>query len=236
VLLGAAAGGAGGVELLGFFEAVALGVDVDDLGAVDEAVDERDDAGGVREDLAPFGEGLVGAEQNGLLRVVAAGDDLEEKVGVAAVVGEVADLVDAEQVGHGVAMEASGERDGGLLRGEIGEHVAGGGEADGVAADDSLMGDVFEDHGFADAVGTDEDSVVAGLDEAEGEELVDGFAIDLLGPSPVEVGHRLEGGDAGIAETAFQAALLALALLDGEHLRQPGFVGDFVITNAQSGR
>lgn len=40
---------AGGVELLGLLEAVALGVDVDDLSAMDETVDERDDAGGVRE-------------------------------------------------------------------------------------------------------------------------------------------------------------------------------------------
>jgi hypothetical protein len=52
VLLAAALLGAGGAQFLGFFEAVALGVDVDDLGAVDEAVDEGDDAGGVGEDLA----------------------------------------------------------------------------------------------------------------------------------------------------------------------------------------
>ena len=63
VLLRAALPGAGGVELLGLLEAVALGVDVDDLGAMNEAIDERDDAGGVREDLAPLLEGLVGAEQ-----------------------------------------------------------------------------------------------------------------------------------------------------------------------------
>jgi hypothetical protein len=111
VLLGAATGSAGSVELLGFFEAVAFGVDVDDLGAMDEAVDERDDAGGVGEDLAPLGKGLVGAEEDGLLGVVTPGDDLEE-VGVAAVVREVADVVDAEQVRHGVAVEAPSERDG----------------------------------------------------------------------------------------------------------------------------
>ena len=84
--------GAGGGELLGLFEAVAVGFDVDDLGTVDEAVDEGDDAGGVGEDLVPLGEGLVGAEQDGLACVVAAGDDLEEEVVVAAVVGQVSDL------------------------------------------------------------------------------------------------------------------------------------------------
>ena len=38
---------AGGVELLGLLEPVALGIDLNDLGAVEEAVDEEDDAGGV---------------------------------------------------------------------------------------------------------------------------------------------------------------------------------------------
>jgi hypothetical protein len=93
VLLGTALLGASGAELLGLLEAVTFGVDVDDLGAVDEAVDEGDDAGGVREDLAPRRERLVGAEQDGALGVVTAGDDLEEEVRVAAVVREVADLV-----------------------------------------------------------------------------------------------------------------------------------------------
>ena len=53
---------AGSVELLGLFEPVAFGIDLDDLGAVEESVDERDDAGGVGEDLAPLLEGLVGAQ------------------------------------------------------------------------------------------------------------------------------------------------------------------------------
>jgi hypothetical protein len=49
-----------------------------------------------------------------------------------------------------------------------------------------------------------------------------------------EVGHGLERGDAGISETAFQAALLALALLDGEDLGQPGFVGDLIAAGEQA--
>ena len=65
---------------------------------MNEAIDERDDAGGVREHLAPLREGLVGAEQDWLLSVVAPRDDLEEQVGVAAVVGKVADLIDTQQL------------------------------------------------------------------------------------------------------------------------------------------
>src|SRR5687767_11039835 len=100
---------------------------------MDEAIDEGDGAGSVREDLSPVVEGLVGAEQDGLGGVVATGDDLEEEVGVAAAVGEVADLVDAEELGLGVAAEASSQGGGGVLGSEVGEHVAGAGEANGVA-------------------------------------------------------------------------------------------------------
>lgn len=73
------------VSSLAVFWAVAVGADVDHLGAVDEAVDESNDAGGVSKDLAPLRERLVGAEQHGLLRFVAARHDFEEQVGVAAV-------------------------------------------------------------------------------------------------------------------------------------------------------
>ena len=50
---------------LGLLETIAVALDFDDFGAVDEAVDEGDDAGGVREYLAPLGEGLVGGEEMG---------------------------------------------------------------------------------------------------------------------------------------------------------------------------
>jgi hypothetical protein len=52
--------------LFGFLESVAVALDLDDLGAMHEAVDERDRARGVREDFGPLGERLVRAEQIGL--------------------------------------------------------------------------------------------------------------------------------------------------------------------------
>jgi hypothetical protein len=78
----------GGVQLLGLIEAVAFGVNLDDLCPMDETVDESDHAGGVREDLAPFGQCLVGTEEQRSVGVVASCDDLEQEVGV------VADFVD----------------------------------------------------------------------------------------------------------------------------------------------
>jgi len=67
---------------LGLLESVGVGVDLDDLGVMDEPVDEGDDARSVGEDLVPLSEGLVGGEYDRLVGVAAA-DDLEEQIGVA---------------------------------------------------------------------------------------------------------------------------------------------------------
>ncbi len=49
---------------------------------MNEAIDHRDDAGRVRENLVPFGERLVGAEHDWLAGVVSTGHHLEQQVGV----------------------------------------------------------------------------------------------------------------------------------------------------------
>lgn len=78
------------------------------------------------------------------------------------------------------------------------EHLAARGKSDGEAAKHRLMGKILGDHGLADAVGSDEHHVGRLGDELEGEELLDALAVDLLGPLPIEVGHGLEGADAGL--------------------------------------
>ena len=56
--------------------------------------------GGVGEDLVPFREGLVGGDDRRAL-LIPAGDDFEEQIGVAGVVGQVPELVaDHEQRGR----------------------------------------------------------------------------------------------------------------------------------------
>ena len=79
--------------LLGFLESKALALDGEQLGAVHEPVDEGDHTGGVGEDVVPFTEDFVGGQNDGALEV-STGDDLEQEVGVAVVIGQVADLVD----------------------------------------------------------------------------------------------------------------------------------------------
>ena len=66
---------------------------------MDESVDEGDDASGIGKDVIPLGEGFVSSQDDGALEVPSS-NDLEEEVGVAVVVGEIADLVDARPDGQ----------------------------------------------------------------------------------------------------------------------------------------
>jgi hypothetical protein len=113
---------------LGFFEAIALSLELQQLGFVHEPIDEGYDAGGVREDLGPFAERFIRGDDDGVF-LVAARDDLEEQVRIARVVGEVPDLIDREDSRAGIATQAARERDRGVLGGQIVQHVGGEREA-----------------------------------------------------------------------------------------------------------
>lgn len=71
-------------QLLSLLESIAVAGDGQDLRAMHESIDERDDPGGVREHLIPFAKRFVRRENRGPL-LVATRDDLEEQIGVARV-------------------------------------------------------------------------------------------------------------------------------------------------------
>ena len=94
--------------------AIAVAGDLHDGGVMGEAVDEPDGAGRVGEDGVPVAEGDVRGEDDRLL-LVAARDDLEEQVRGVGIVGQVADLIDAQELRPGVVTETLVEGAGGLL-------------------------------------------------------------------------------------------------------------------------
>ena len=116
-----------------FFQSVGVGVDGDNFGVMDESVHKSDNAGGGGEDLAPLAKGFVGGQEDGLV-AVAAGDDLEEQIGVAVVVREVSEFVDGQKLRSCVVGESALQSVCGLLGGEIIEHLAGSEETCGGAA------------------------------------------------------------------------------------------------------
>ncbi len=75
-------------------------MDLDDLAAMDETVDDGGDTGRRREDLVPLGKRLVGGDEDRLV-LVSSGDHLVEEVGMTGVVGQVSELVDDEDLGPG---------------------------------------------------------------------------------------------------------------------------------------
>ena len=73
-----------------------------------EPVHEGYDAGRIGEDLVPFAEGLVGRQHGGAL-LIATRDDLEQQIGVAGIVRQLADLIDAQQRHAGIAPQSARE-------------------------------------------------------------------------------------------------------------------------------
>jgi len=86
----------GGLRFDAVFHAVALALDDDGLGVVQEAVEHGGGDGGVAvEDGGPVLEGFVGGQDDGTA-FVALADDLEEEVRAALVDGQVADFVEQQ--------------------------------------------------------------------------------------------------------------------------------------------
>src|SRR3989442_14747751 len=77
---------------LGDAASIALALDGEDLGVMDDAIDERGGRGGVGEDRRPLAERQVGGEHEALAFVAAAGD-LEEEGGGPRAGGQESDSV-----------------------------------------------------------------------------------------------------------------------------------------------
>src|SRR5712691_10566323 len=103
--------GGGGLDRLdeaGFelvLQPVGVAADVDGDRVVEHAVEDRGGDDPVAKHVAPAPEALV-AGQDHRAALVAPADELEEQIGPGAVDGQVADLVDDEQPGDGVDLEA----------------------------------------------------------------------------------------------------------------------------------
>ena len=105
-------GGDVGSGIDAVFHAVALALDDDGLGVVDDAVEEGGGEGGVIvEDGGPVLVGLIGGQED-RAAFVAVAHDLEEQVGAAFIDGQIAQFVDRQQIGAGVLLEFLDEASG----------------------------------------------------------------------------------------------------------------------------
>jgi hypothetical protein len=106
---------------------------------------------GIMEDGPPSGKRLVGSEEHGLPGQVALVDDLEEDVGRVVGEGEVADLVEDEDVGMEVVVERRLEPSSTGGVGEALDEFGGGGEASLKAVLDGPVGDGDGESGLSGA-------------------------------------------------------------------------------------
>src|ERR1700690_2713169 len=83
--------------LLCLLEAIGFAIDGDDFGVVDETINQRDDACGVGEYLAPLGERAVGGDQRARA-LIAPEDPFEHQIGLGVRVGEGTDFVDRREL------------------------------------------------------------------------------------------------------------------------------------------
>src|SRR6516162_6221760 len=77
--------------------AIALDVHFDDGGVVDQPIDGGEGHGGIREDLIPFAEGLIGGNQD-RAPLVARADELEQHAGLGLVLGDVGKIIEDQKV------------------------------------------------------------------------------------------------------------------------------------------
>lgn len=120
-------------------EAVAGALDADDDGVVEQAVEQGGGDDGVAEHLAPFGKAAVGGEDHGAA-LVAGVDQLKEQVPAAGDDGQVADLVDDEQLWPAEEPDALAQRALALGLGQRADELGEGGEVDAAAGLDGLDG------------------------------------------------------------------------------------------------
>jgi len=146
----------------------------------------------------------------------------------------IANLVEDQQLGPTVACQGALQSHGSVLGCEVVQHGAGRAALHRVPTDDGAMGEVVADHRLADAVRPDDDDVGSLANERQQEQVVYGVAINGLRPRPVEVGHRLELADLGVADAAFEAAALSLVVLDSEQFAHPRLFAELVPTRIEA--
>jgi hypothetical protein len=180
----------GGSGFDAIFHAVALALDDNGLGMMEDAVEDgRGEGGVVVEDGGPVFEDLVGAEDD-RAGLVALADDLEEQVGPVLVDGQVADFIDHQQWRASVLPDLLNQSPGVLRGGQGVDDVDGGGEADGKAGGGRGMAQGDAQVTFSQAHRADDDDVGFVLDELEAEEVLHGQSVDFGRPGEVEL---LEG-------------------------------------------
>lgn len=159
------------------------------------------------EDMAPFGEGLVGGDDGGGLFLVTATDDLEEQRRLLVVEPQIADLVNDEQLRSRQHLQVVRHpilREGGL---HPPRRLQGGEEQEALAAFGAAEPKGDGEMGLPDAGRTLEDHIPAFIEEAAGAEFLDERAVDGGLESEVKIAEPLYPRQTGEVQAGLDYAL-----------------------------
>lgn len=194
-----------------------VGVDVDGVAVLGEAIDEGYDTRGAGKDGTPLLECEVGGDHRRALLVTTA-DDVIEEVGGAIVARQIPEFVEDQDVGSGIATETALEGGQRLLAQQVGEGGGEGRKADGETMLEGGEAEAAGERGLADPRWATQEHVVAVVGEVEGEEVLDENTVDVARVRPVESVDGLGGSEGGELGAAQEIALLADTALEGDKL------------------
>ena len=217
--------GAGGLGLRGHggwlgsavFEAVAFAGDLDDLGVVQEAVEDGGGGGDVAKELSPFFDGTVGGHECGTY-FVTAHDDLEEVL--AAFGRKVFDshVVDDQQVATHVGFEGFLVTQGMFVLGaEFGNGVEDGTIENAASGFDQGVADGLGQMALAYSGRADKQHVAVIVGEVSGSQLMDETAVDLGIEGKIEFFEGFEFAEGSGFGAPGDAPLSANVEFVGEH-------------------
>ena len=147
---------------------------------------------------------------------MAAVDQLEEQIRMAVRVGQIADLINHQQIRRRIATQPVTQRRITVQAGQIAEQLSCRGEQHRMPLQDGLIRDVLGNHGLAQATGADQDRIGRGGQEVQRHQLRNCALITLLRPGPIEVGQGLEAPDMRAAQPSLQRAAGAFGFLPGQ--------------------
>ena len=213
--VGQAVGGRTAGSLLGLLGAVAVDVELEDHGVMDEAVDGGGGGHGILEDPVPLAEDEVAGDEHGAA-LVALGHEGEEDLDLVGVLLDVADVVEDEQLEVVELAQGAGEVEVALGGEEVLDEAEGRDEEDRVSLLDEGVADGGADVGLAGAGEAEGEAVCSLIEEAAGGELLD-LAHQRPGKArEVEGVEGLAGRQIGGAAESVDAALEAVIRLGEE--------------------
>src|SRR6266851_9708493 len=219
----------GGGLLLGVLGAEAGAGDLDEVGAVGEAIERGGGEEGLAEQLRPLGPiAIAGEEDRGFLIPLI--NDVVEVLRAGRAKAFETEVVEDEQIGAGVAETALVVGAVGPAPGEVGQHLRGVDEHDVEAAAAGFVGEGLTEVALADPGRAVEQDVLVALDELTGGEVEDLRLVELGIEAEVEALEGLGGMEGGPTqpqpEPALGAALDFILQEDGEELHEGGLLLD----------